>query len=57
MYTLCVCVYHKVCESVSRSVMFDSEISWIVGYQALCLQNSPGKNIGVGCHSSPGDLP
>ena len=35
---------------VSHSVMSNSA-TWTVAHQALLPWNSPGKNVGVGCHS------
>ena len=43
---------NKYCAMLSRSVVSDSfETPWTVYSRLLCPQNSPVKNIGVGCHS------
>ena len=50
-YWLVSLKYLQVCgESISHLVVSNSVTPWTVAHKLLCPWNSPGKNIGVGCH-------
>ena len=49
---VCVCVCARVCAVLSRFVMSDSlQPCGLPPARFLCPWNSPGNNIGVGCHA------